>query len=305
MNKAKITVIGAANIDLIGYPNNKLIFKDDNVGKLSTVLGGVGRNIAENLARLNFEVEFLSVLADDVYANKVIDSCRDLNISIKHSLFLKQSSSSIFMAVMDIHNDMALGLSSMSIYDTVSDELITNNIDIIKQNDYCILETNMPQNILELVCSKSPNTKYALDAVSGTKALKAKSILRHLYILKCNLIEAELLSEIKMCSEDDYQKLVNHFLDLGVKKVFITLGKDGLIYGDDTGVFREYSEYIKPINTTGAGDSFMAGLLFGELKNYDIHQMAKIAITCAQLTIQHKHTVHPDMSEDLILKLNK
>ena len=296
-----ITVIGAVNIDLIGYADNKLIYKDDNIGSLETILGGVGRNIAENLSKLDCKVEFISVFADDHFANQIKSSCNDLDISIKHSLIKKDATTSTFMAIMDSDKDMALGISAMHIYDEIPNSFILNNLEVITKNEYCILETNMPKSILDLVVEKSPNTKFTLDAVSGTKAQRAKDILPNLHILKCNLIEAELLSNIKINYENDYEKLINYFLEIGVKKVFITLGKNGLIYGNNQEINRLKPMYIKPLNTTGGGDAFMAGLLLAELNNFDIHKMAKTATACAELTIQHKNTVHPNINKELIL----
>jgi pseudouridine kinase len=301
-NKSQITIIGAVNIDLIGYPDNDLIYKDDNVGSLETILGGVGRNIAENLARLDVNVNFLTVFAKDHFAKQIKESCKELKIDISQSLEIPNATTSTFMAIMDKHNDMALGISAMHIYDEIPNSFILNNLKTIQENKYCILETNIPQSILELVINKAPNTKFALDAVSGTKALKAKNILPNLHLLKCNLIEAELLSGIKITSEYDYELLVKYFLKIGVEKVFITLGKKGLIYGENSSINRLKPMYeIKPVNTTGGGDSFMAGLLLAELNNFDIHKMAKTATACAELTIQHKKTVHPKINKEHIL----
>ena len=206
------------------------------------------------------------------------------------------------MAIMDEQNDLALALTAMSIYNNIPDSFILNNLSIINQNDYCVLETNMPKRILELVTSQLPNIHFALDTVSGKKALKAKSILNKLTILKCNLIEAELLSDIKVKNEKDYEILILYFINLGVKKVFITLGKNGIVFGDSKGFHKMDVNYLTPINTTGAGDSFMAGLLYGETQKFNIHKMVQFANACAQMTVQHKNTVHPEISEKLILK---
>jgi len=300
--KPKITVIGAANIDLIGYPKFRLIYKDANIGAIETILGGVGRNIAENLARLGFEVDFLSVFGQDDFSKRLIESCDNLGIKTDNSLFLQNRNTSTFMAIMDIDNDMALALNSMEIYNDIPGSFILDNLPIINQNDCCILETNMPKSILELVTDKLPNIRFALDAVSGKKALKAKTILSKLNILKCNLLEAELLSDIHVENKNDYTKLVNYFTSLGVNKVFITLGDEGIIYGDSNGYYQFEIKPIKPLNTIGAGDSFMAGLLYGETNNYDIHKMVEFASACAKITVQHKNTVHPDLNEQLILK---
>lgn len=300
--KPKITVIGASNIDLIGFSKEKLIFKDSNIGTIETILGGVGRNIAENLTRLDVNVEFLSVFADDEFSKSIIHSCNTLDISIKHSVTITGGKSSFFMAIMDYHHDMALGLSAMEIYDTIPDSFILNNLEVIAQNEYCLLETNMPTHILELVTQKLPNIKFAMEAVSSRKALKTQSILDRLYILKCNLLEAELLSNMKIEYESDYEKLVQHFLDLGVKKVFITLGRDGVVYGDDKEISISRNKIITPVNTNGAGDAFMAGLLYGELKNMELYDMVKFASGCAQITIQHKNAVNPDLNVPFVIE---
>ena len=300
-SKPKITVIGAANIDLIGFSKGKLIYKDANIGSLETFLGGVGRNIAENLSRLGFSVELLCVLGDDEFSKTIIDSCETLNISIKNSLTLENSKTSLYLAILDRHNDLALGLSAMDIYNVIPDSFILDNLEVISQNDYCILETNLPVSILELVTKKLPNTRFALDTVSSKKALKAKSILNRLYILKCNALEAELLSNIKVVNESDYEKLVAYFLGLGVKKVFITLGEDGVAYGDEHEIYISKNVIITPVNTTGAGDAFMAGLLYGETKGLSLYDMVKFASVCALITIQHKNAVHPDISEQMVL----
>lgn len=298
----KITVIGASNIDIIGFSKDKLIYKDANIGSLETILGGVGRNIAENLKRLDFDVEFLSVFADDEFSKTLKDSCTDLSISIKHSLTVKDSRTSLFIAIMDRDNDLALALTAMDIYNDIPDSFVLDKLDVIGQNDYCILETNLPTSILELVTEKLPDVKFALEAVSGKKALKAKSILDRLYILKCNILEAELLSGIKVEYESDCEKLVEHFLALGVKKVFITLGPDGVAFGSEKEIFISKNRIITPVNTNGAGDAFMAGLFYGEMKRLDLFDMVSFASACALVTIQHKNAVHPEICEQKVLE---
>lgn len=300
-SNTKITVIGAANIDLIGFSDEELIYKDSNIGTLETTLGGVGRNVAENLSRLGFDVEFLSVFADDEFSKMIIDSCEALGISIKHCTTLKHSTTSVYMAILDRHNDLALALSAMDIYDNIPDSFILNNLEIIAQNNYCVLETNLPTSILELVTKKLPDTRFALEAVSAKKALKAKSILDRLHILKCNALEAELLSNIKVEYESDYEKLIAHFLELGVKKVFITLGADGVAYGDENEIYISKNIIISPVNTNGAGDAFMAGLIYGESKGLELYDIVQFASACAQITIQHKNAVHPDICEQKVL----
>jgi len=296
----KITVLGASIIDLIGFSKEKLIFEDSNAGTIETILGGVGRNVAENLKKLNFDIEFLSVFATDEFSKTLIDSCNDLKISIKHSLTKENSATPLYVAIMDRFNDLALGLSAMDIYDDIPDSFILDNLAVIAQNEYCMLETNLPVSILELVTERLPDVRFALETVTAKKALKAKSILDKLYILKCNSLEAELLSGIKIEYESDYEKMVKHFLELGVKKVFITLGSDGVAYGDENEIFIAKNNIISPVNTNGAGDAFMAGILYGEINKLEMYDMVKFGAACAQITIQHKNAVHPDICVKMV-----
>jgi len=101
--------------------------------------------------------------------------------------------------------------------------------------------------------------------------------------------------------ESDYEKVVEHFLNLGVKKVFITLGKDGVAYGDHKETFVARNNVVTPVNTNGAGDAFMAGVLYGELKKMELYETVKFSSACASITIQHKNAVNPDISEKLVL----
>ena len=298
----KIVIIGAAIIDLIGYSKNKLIYKDSNIGTFETTLGGVGRNIAENLSRLSIDVEFISMLADDDFSKKISFSCNNLGISTKHCTTIKNSNTPVYLAIMDHHNDLALGLSAMDIFVDIPQSFITNSIPIISEYSYCVLDTNMPATLLEQVTNSLPNVLFALDTVSSDKTLRAKTILKNLHILKCNLMEAELLSGLTFSSETDCKKLATYFINKGVTNVFITLGKDGVVYGNAEGIYKSKIENIKPISTNGAGDSFMAGLIFGEMHDFDIHKTVLFAAECAKKTIQHKNNVHPNLNKEQILK---
>ena len=300
-NKAQLCVIGAANVDLIGYPADILIFNDANIGSFETIFGGVGRNIAHNLSLLNFDTHFLTVFGDDEFAKQLEKSCLESAINTKGSIYLKNAKSSIFMAIMDKNNDLALGISAMDIYDNVPLDLIDNNTETLTNSNYIILDTNMPETILKHVTKQYANAKFALDGVSGVKALKAKTILSKLHILKVNLLEAELLSGIKL-EKENYQELINYFITKGVQKVFITLGNKGVAFGTENYYKKLAAREVTATNTSGAGDAFMAGIIYGDFHNYHIDKTVLFAMECAKMTVQHKNTVHPELNANYIKK---
>ncbi|MEN8194220.1 MAG: carbohydrate kinase family protein [Bacteroidota bacterium] len=291
-----ITVVGASNVDITGFSNEKLIYQDANIGTMKTSVGGVGRNIAENLLRLGFTINLISVFGDDPLSKYLIKSCKDIELTIENSLFLQNASASTFLATMDENNDLAVGISAMDIYDQIDNEFILSRIPIINRSDYVVLETNMPENILQLIADNVIEAKLVLDTVSGVKALKAKNILSKLYILKTNLIEAQMLSGMEVTESKDYDKLVSFFLDQGVQNVFITLGKEGVVFGNKEIIKTHKPIRTKVTNTIGAGDSFVSGLIYGDSKAYSIEEVARYGMASASINVQHDSAVSPEMN---------
>ena len=112
-----ICVIGAVNVDIIASSYVRLIHKDSNPGSVNISYGGVGRNIAENLCRLNQRVELITVLGDDVHADEISGQCSDLGISLEHSLKVKDEYSSMYICINDEKGEMQMAVSVMEICD--------------------------------------------------------------------------------------------------------------------------------------------------------------------------------------------
>ncbi len=298
-----ICVIGASNVDITGFTKKKLVYKDANIGSMKTSPGGVGRNIAENLHSLGMDVNLISVFGDDPLSDYIIKSCNDIGLKINDSLFVKDANASTFIAVMDEKNDLAVGISAMDIYDDISKEFILSKINTIEKADFIVLETNMPEEIINTIVTELPNKKYILDTVSGKKTLKAISILSNLYILKTNLLEAQMLCNIEVNTDDDLHKIVQYFLDEGVTNVFITLGKDGVIYGNKNIIEKQDAIISQVVNTIGAGDSFLAGVIYGDLLGLDVNKVAKYGMACAAINVRHDSAVSPDMKPKYIKQI--
>ncbi len=291
-----INVFGASNVDITGFTEKKLIYGDANIGHTITTPGGVGRNIAENLFRLNFKVNLISIFGDDPLSDYLIKSCKDLGLKIKNSLFLKKASAATFLAIMDSNNDLALGISAMDIYKNIDIDSIRKKISELAKTDYTVLETNFPTDILELLVNHITHTKFVLDTVSGKKALRSRPILPHLYILKTNLLEAQMLSGIDPNNTKSKEKLVAYFIDLGVKNVFITTGKEGVIYGNKQLIAQRGPIPSNIMNTIGAGDSFVSGIVYADSLGLDIHKMALYGMASASINVQYDGAVSPKMN---------
>ncbi|AMC11214.1 kinase [Lutibacter profundi] len=298
-----LVVLGGANVDIVGFTDVPLVMKDSNQGTLKISMGGVGRNIAENLVRLGLNTKLISVIGDDANGYQLKSHSQQIGLDILDSLFLKNQPTSVHLAIMDEHNDMALGLSAMDIYNQFSLAFIKKKHEILQKAECIVLDTNMPKAILDAVAANYHSQKLFLDAVAGSKALRAKNILQFLYVLKVNRLEAEILSGLTIKKTTDVPKLANYFHKIGVKNVCITLGNEGAFYSNS-----KINGYIKPqkisvINANGAGDAFMAGLIFYDLQNKSLKESASFGMTCAAVTLEHEDNVHPELQQKLNTQL--
>ena len=128
-----IIVLGGANIDIVGFAKHPLKSKDSNQGTLRVSMGGVGRNIAENLVRLGLHTKLISVIGDDANGRQLIEHSRKIGIDISDSLFLKDHPSSVHIAIMDEHNDLALGLSAMDCYEQMDLAFIKKKNRVVRE----------------------------------------------------------------------------------------------------------------------------------------------------------------------------
>jgi len=301
-----LVVLGGANVDIVGFTDVPLILKDSNQGTLKISMGGVGRNIAENLIRLGLTTKLISVIGDDANGQQLKIHAQQIGLDVSDSLFLKNQATSVHLAIMDENNDMALGLSAMSIFDQFNLAFIKKKQAILQKATCIVLDTNMPKAVLDEVATNYPHKKIFLDAVAGSKALRAKDTLPYLYTLKVNRLETEILSGIKIITKRTFYKIADYFHKTGVKNLCITLGSEGVFYSNaaERG-FIKPSEEISVINTNGAGDAFMAGLIFSDYKDYTLKESVQLGMACALITLTHEDNVHPQLQQKLIIKITK
>lgn len=291
-----VTVIGGVNIDMVGFPHKQLIMNDSNPGKVKISLGGVGRNIAENVVRLGLHTKLISAVGDDVYGNKVIEESRSLGLDMKDSLVLKGQQTSTYMAVLDEKGDMSVAIAYMDIYDNLSIDFIKDKKQIVENSRLCIIDTNIPKDVIEYVLTANKKTDFFLDTVSTTKAMKVKNLIGYFHTIKPNKIEAEMLSGIEINTNEDLKRASFYFLNKGVKRVFISLGEQGIYYNDGTNSKHIKAPKINVVNATGAGDAFIAALAYSHYYDYDIDYSARFAMGASTLALSYEETINPNMS---------
>lgn len=297
-----VAVIGGVNIDIIGTPFEKLNFNDSNPGKTTITLGGVARNISENLSRLGVKIEFITALGDDSHSEEIQRSCKDLDIGIDHSIIIPGERTSTYLCINDESGEMQLALSDMKIYENITPDYLKGKIEIINNAAACVLDTNIPMDSLIFLMDNC-TVPIFLDTVSVNKTRKIKDIIHNIHTLKPNIMEAEILSDMKITSNNDLEKATDIIINKGVKNLFVSLGSEGVYYtnGKSKGKIPIIESRI--VNTTGAGDSFLGAVVWAYLKGFSIEKSAKAGIAASSISVKSNLTVSKDMSVENIKKI--
>ncbi len=300
-----VTVIGGSNMDIQGFPNNPLVMKDSNPGKVDISMGGVGRNIAENLSRLDVNTKLISAMGNDLYGNTILSECKSLNIDVNDCFVSDEYSTSIYISILNNDKDMQLAISHMDIIEKVDESFIHSKHKNINDSKAIIIDTNLSEKAIEFITTNYSHLPIFVDTVSTAKCFKIKNLLNRFEGIKLNKYEAETLSNIKIENIDDAKKSAQYFLDKGVKSVFITLGGDGVFCANKCEMLHIPGVKIDIVNATGAGDAFMSGIIYGFVNNLNLNETAKFSVASSIVALSHKNTINPNFSVDLIDKTIK
>lgn len=241
-------------MDILGFTAEKLLYEDSNPGKIKISCGGVARNIAENLARMDVSVKLITALGEDMYGKKIIEESKLCGIDISDSLVLKDSLTSMYMAIMDEDGDMKLALCDADIVERISIDFLKSKHHIFNNSKIIVLDTGLRKEVLEYVVTNYKNIPIFLDPVSIRRSTKVKNLLGYFDTIKLNRHEAEYLSDMSITSRDDLARAGNYFTSRGVKNVFITLGSEGVYFkNNDTSEYIP-SQRVHVVNATGAGE---------------------------------------------------
>ena len=287
-----VLVIGGSNIDIQGFPKEKLIQRDSNIGTVKMSLGGVGRNIAENCARLGVPTRLMSVIGDDPYGQKILKEAQAIGLNMQDTVVLSGESTSTYLSILDETHDMAMAINHMDSIEKLTVDHIRAKRSIIEHAQLVVLDTNLSQAVLDHLLTQYPKTKFFVDTVSTKKALKIKDHLKHIHTLKPNRMEAEVLT-----GSNEKTPLLELGSRLKCKRSFISLGSQGVQVFEGKTHLHFPTKPIEVVNATGAGDAFMAGLVYAYLKGYDIKETCLTAMAASRLALSHPDTINPNLNE--------
>ena len=294
----KIVVVGGANFDLIGVSSKLVRGRTSNHGKITSAVGGVGRNIAENLAKLKVPTTLLSAVGKDGHGENILKRTKEAGVDISLVLKTDKYPSGTYIAILDERQDLEVGLADMQIIDLVDRGYVRENFFAMNNAYMVICDTNVPVETLEILADHCSDVAslFVVEPVSVQKAQKVLGILGKIDIFTPNKEEMESICDFNLECEEDYKRAGDFALEKGIKILLLKLGAKGLyVHSQSYSKYHE-SKASSVVDVTGAGDSLVGGFLAGLFHGYDIEECCQVALATAAYTLGYIDTVAHDLS---------
>lgn len=334
-SKSDIVVVGGINMDFIAKGKTKTLhFGQTNPGSVCQSFGGVGRNIADCLSRLDHRPLFISAIGTDSHSDAVINYCKHMNTS--GVARLKEQNTATYCAVITQSGELSLGLGDMDIHQQITEQYVSQFEKQLSSAALVCLDGNIPVSTIDYVCSvaKKHNVNVWYEPTDADKA--CKPFLSEAW--KCLSYSSPNLSELctmnqtlGLPSPEALPSSVDEVLSIAAALscpllehlhcLVVTLGANGvLVCGEhDAG-----SVNLKPrkqkrkgrlcalhypaltvtaeetMNVSGAGDSLAGALITGILQGRDTDSCVQMGLLAARLSLASPHPINPTLTLDSV-----
>lgn len=281
----KVLVLGSINIDFVSFvsrypqPGETLVSNDFDIFQ-----GGKGANQAIALAKLDVPTLMLGKVGKDVLSDFALSSLKESGvdtIGISKSQKSSTGSASIWVN--------AQGQNSIVIYPgangEVDEDFIIQHEKFFDDASWLLTQFEVPLKsiLLALKLAKKYNLKTIMDP-APVKKISNDDIWGLVDYLLPNEIELKELTHT-----ENILKAIHILKSRGAKEVIVKLDKDGAGYEDKGKLVAFPATPVgQRIDTTGAGDCFVAGFLYGMIQWGDIPRAIKIGNLTASYSIQKK-----------------
>lgn len=293
-----IVVVGAAFVDIKGFPDDIYIPTGRNVGRIEFVHGGVARNVVEDIANVELRPTYLGIVDDTPMGIDVLNKLKNHKVNVDYVLTLPDGMGT-WMAVFDNNGDVAGSISKrvnllplLDVLEEKGDEIFAKARSVVVQVD---LDKDIIKKILELARKHDVKT-YALVS-NMSIAVHRRDFLQRFDCFICNQLEAGILfmDDYEGKTPEELCNIISERVTLArIPSMVVTMGGQGAVYADyegNKGICPAKKVQVK--DTTGAGDAFCAGLVIGLTYGKTMPEAIEIGSSLAASVITSSENVCP------------
>lgn len=293
-----IVVFGATFVDVKGYPDAQYIPSGRNVGRVVQVHGGVARNVAEDIANLELRPTLVTVLDHSGISTDVLNKLQDHKVNTQ---YIRRTDDGLgtWLAIFDNNGDVIASISKRPDISVIEDILDEHGDEIISAADSIVVEIDMEVPTLKKIFTLAEKYHKSIYAVVSNMsiAMERRDLIKRTSCLVCNNQEAGLLFSEEY-DEIDPEKmdviLYSKIVSAQIPRMVVTMGDLGAVYAEQGGKHGIIQpQKVEVIDTTGAGDSFFAGVAVGLTYGKDLRESCIIGTRLASAVIGTKESVCP------------
>jgi pseudouridine kinase len=285
-------VVGGANMDVKARSTRPVVGGTSNPGRVVRSPGGVGRNVAENLARLGTVTQLVAAVGDDPLGSELLAATDAAGVDV--TLVRRvPGRTGTYVAVLDADGELTVAVSDMAATEALSAADVHAAGEAIAAAGLVVLDGNLTRDALTAGwdLAVEAGVPVVIDPVSVPKAAAVADLLdgsRPLFAVTPNLAELEVLGSAES------------LLDCDVQLVWVRAGVDGSTLVSRDGSTPLPARPAEVVDVTGAGDAMLAAFCHGVLSGDDPVAAARLGHAAAALTVAVPETVHPDLREELL-----
>lgn len=293
-----IAVVGNAFVDIKGFPEDIYVPQGRNAGKIGIVHGGVGRNVAEDIANAELRPIFVSMVDDTPQGEEVVKKLRNHKVNTDY-VVTAPDGMGMWLAVFDHKGDVVASISKRPDMDAMKQLIEEKGDEIFSRADSVVVEIDMDREVVKQVFRYAEKYSKKVFAVVANMSIAAerRDFLRRTDCFVCNSQEAGILFLEDYSGHTPRQmaeELSRNVISAGINSMVVTMGENGAVYAD-----RDGNKGICPakkvpvIDTTGAGDAFCAGLAIGLTYGKTLAEAAEIGTRLASSVVISSDNVCP------------
>ncbi|MBQ2959756.1 MAG: carbohydrate kinase family protein [Oscillospiraceae bacterium] len=293
-----VVVVGAVYVDVKGFPDDVYLPTGRNAGKIEIVHGGVGRNVAEDIANVELRPTFVGLVDESAEGQEVMKQLQRHKVNTDY-MRSAPNGMGMWLAVFDECGDLAGSISKRPDLSQLQKILEEKGDEIFKNADSLVVEVDIDKEIVKtaLHYAKKYN-KPAFGVVANMSiASQRRDLLQKLDCFVCNEQEAGILfvdDFSGMEPEALAEKLSDCVVSANIPSLVVTLGGRGSVYATVSGDRGFYpAQKVKVRDTTGAGDAFCAGVSMGLTYGKSIREAVEIGTRLAASVITVSENVCP------------
>ena len=282
----KIWVLGDAVVDLL----------PDGEGKLLQCPGGAPANVAVGIARLGGKSAFIGRVGDDPFGRFMAKTLADERVDVKHMRLDPAHRTSTVVVDLDDHGERSFTF------------MVRPSADLfLEPADLPTFSAGEWLHVCSIALSAEPSrsaTFQAMDAIrkAGGYVSFDPNIRPDLWpdenaLRRCLQQALQSADVVKLSVEElafltgdaDVREGLNTLMErCPARLVLVTQGKEGVIAWHQGAVIHYPATPVQCVDTTGAGDAFVAGLLFGLAASQELVPAIALAQRCGALATTAK-----------------